>query len=99
MMKTDERQPTAGPELDLLTIGPIRYTFGTPTNSWWRLFGWWGLFRDGRDPKLVAFGNSQAKGFGLIRDWVETYVDARDRQRPASEGAAAFTSRDTETST
>jgi hypothetical protein len=51
--------------------GPIHHSFGGgPTISWWGILGWWGLFRDGRDPRLVAFGRSDAQGFGGIRDWV-----------------------------
>src|SRR5437899_1823621 len=84
-------------EPDLLAGGPIRYRFGSgPTNSWWGLLGWWGLFRDGRDPRLVAFGHSQAKGFGLIRDWVDAYVDARARHRLAPNGAVGSTGRGVE---
>jgi len=82
------------PEPDLLTAGPIRYTFGGgPTDSWWGLLGWWGLFRDGRDPRLVAFGRSQSKGLGVVRDWVDAYVDARARHRLAPNGVVGSTGR------
>ena len=55
-----------------LTAGSSHHAFGSgPMKGRWGLLGWWGLFRDGRDPRLVAFGRSQAKGFSVIRDWVD----------------------------
>jgi len=97
MLKNAQAGPAevSTPEPDLLTVGPIRYTFGGGPNDWWGLLGSWGLFRDGRDPRLVSFGRSRSKGFGVVRDWVDAYVDARARRRLAPNGAVGSTARGT----
>lgn len=78
MLKQDEAVSPGVSTTDPVShsAGPAHYTFGGgPMNSWWGILGWWGLFRDGRDPRLVAFGRSQIKGFGVVRDWVDPIPD------------------------